>query len=366
MGTKNSMDTINKQSRLPQKLALLFGLPAALALVALVAGMAGDGGHPPLGAVLVLWAIYPTLTGYLSRAFLGSDFPSFFIMLLGLMEYPLVGFGLGSIIARAKAWTDRRTQIGAIAFLGYMSAQLAAHILLNLPVVNLKLVSHASPGVSEAAVDRLRRSGHTDSLPTLQQKLVEDLAHQGAFPRADLLDALTQLGGAKGWQDLVESRRLGVARSDARTWRFVINNVREMTNPAYAAPRGGVKSPYLRDEDIARLFDALALKLAEHLEVTADSEASLTLLTLMKGRQDLCSLYFEKVPNGLRDQVSQATYEIVGNLAAIKLGNLPDNAYSYQTYLSREEIVRIGREPAVIADEWAAWAKSDASPCHPQ
>ena len=360
------MNTVNRHTSLPQKLSLLFGLPAVLALVALAVDMTWGGGHPPLSAVLVSWAIYPTLTGYLSRAFLGSDYPSFFIMLLGLMEYPFVGFGLGSIIARAKAWTDRRTRVGVMAFLGYIGVQLAAHILLNLQIVNLKLVSHASPAVSEAAVDRIRESGDTDSLPTLQQKLVEELEHQGVFAGVNLLDTLTQLGGAKGWQDLLDSRRLGVAGHDARAWRYIINNVREMTNPAYAAPRGGVKSPYLRDEDIARLFDALARKLADHLEVTPDSEASLTLLTLMKGRPDLCSKYFDTVPNGLRDQLSQATYEIVGNLAAIKNGHLPDNAYSYQVYLSKEEIVRIGREQTSIAEEWAAWAKSDASPCHSQ
>ena len=69
------MDTINRPTRLPQKLSLLFGLPAAFALVVLAVDMAWGGGHPPLGAVLALWAIYPTLTAYLSRAFLGSDYP---------------------------------------------------------------------------------------------------------------------------------------------------------------------------------------------------------------------------------------------------------------------------------------------------
>lgn len=132
------MDTINRSTRLPRKLSLLFGLPAAFALVALAVDMAAGGGHPPLSAVLVVWAIHPTLTGYLSRAFLGSDYPSFFIMILGLMEYPLVGFGLGSIIARAKGWTDHRIRVGVIAFVSYVSLQLAAHILLNLQIVNLK------------------------------------------------------------------------------------------------------------------------------------------------------------------------------------------------------------------------------------
>lgn len=352
---------------LPQKLALLLGLPPALALVALAVDVTwGGGGHPPLGAVLVSWAIYPTLTGYLARVFLGSDFPPVFIMLLGLMEYPLVGFGLGSVIAQAKAWTDRRYRVGVIAFLSYMSVLLTAHVLLNLQSVNLKLLSHANPAVSAAAVDRIRESGDVASLPALQQQALGELEHQGFFTRDNLLDTLTQLGGAKGWQDLLESKRLGVAGQDARAWRFIIHNVRAMTEPAFADSRGGVTSPYLRDEDIARLFDALALRLAEHLEATADSEASLTLLSLMKDRADLCSKYFETVPNGLRDRMSQATLDIVGNLTAIKSGRPPDGVYNYQAFLSREEIVRIGREQTLVAEEWAAWAKSDAAPCRPQ
>jgi hypothetical protein len=326
--------------------------------------MAWGGGHPPLGAVLVFWTLYPTLTGYLSRAFSGSDFPSFFITLLGLMEYPLMGFGLGSIIARAKSWADHRTRVGVIALLTYMSAQLAAHVLLNLQVVNLQLVSHASPAVSNAAVDRIRESGDSASLPTLQQKFVEEFGRQGFLTGDNLLDTLTLLGGAKGWQDLLESGRLGVAGGDARTWRFVINNVRAMTNPPYADARGGIKSPYFRDADIARLIDALALRLAEHLEVTPDSEASLTLLTLMKERPDLCTKYLAIVPNGLRGQRSQATLEIVGTLAAMRSGQPAGSIYNAQAFLSREEIVRVGREQTAVANEWAAWAQSDASPCH--
>ena len=353
---------MDRRTRLPRVLALIFCLPPALALIAVAADMTWGGGHPPLGAVLVFWEIYPTLTGYLSRAFLGSDYPSYFLIFLALMEYPLVGFGLGAILARSKAGTDHRARVGIVVLLGYISAQLAAHVLLNLHVVNVQLLSHANPAVSEAAVDRIRNSGDIASLPALQQKAVEEFARQG-FAGPALLDALTQLGGAKGWQDLLESGRLGVAGRDARAWRGIIQNVREMTNPYYADSRGGVTSPYLREQDITRLFDALAMKLAEHLKGTADSEASLTLLTLMKGRPDLCSKYFEIVPNGLRDQVAQATLELVGNLAAIKTGRPPDNTYNYQVFLSRDEIAQIGREPTVVADAWAAWAKSDAAPC---
>ena len=276
-----------------------------------------------------------------------------------MLEYPLVGFGLGSVVARAKGWTDSRVRVGVVALFSYMSVQLAAHVLLNLRIVNVHLVSSASPSVSLAAVDRLRESGDVSSLPLLQQKFLDDLEKQGSLTSDKLLETLTQLGGAKGWQDLLESGRLGVSGRDARTWRFVINNVREMANPLYAAARGGVISPYLRDEDIARLTDALALKLAEDLEAAPDSEAALTLLTLMKERPDLCAKYLERVPNGLRDRMSQATYEIVAHLAAMKSGRPPGSTVN----LSKEEIFRIGREQALIADEWTAWARSDASAC---
>ena len=81
-------------------------------------------------------------------------------------------------------------------------------------------------------------SGDSAALPTLQHKLLGEIERQG-FPGDNLLDALTQLGGARGWQDLLETRRLGVAGRDARNWRFIINNVREMSSPYYAASRGG-------------------------------------------------------------------------------------------------------------------------------
>ena len=353
---------MDRRIGLPTRLALLFGLPPALVLAMLAGDMWGEG-HPPLGAVLASWAIYPTLTGYLSRAFLGSGYPSFPIVFLALMEYPLVGFGIGSLIARSTRRTGHYARIGVISFLCYMAALLAAHIALNLQAVNLQLVSHPNPVVSEAAVERIRTSGDSGALPTLQQKFLDDVERHG-HAGATLLDTLTQLGGARSWQDLLQSGRLGVAGQDARTWRFIIDNVREMLNPPYAAARGGVKSPYLREEDVSQLLDALARKLAERLNNAADSEAALTLLSVMKGRPDLCAKYFDSVPNGVRDKLSQATYELAGNLAAIKSGLLPDSRYNYQAFLSKNEIIRLGREQAAVAEEWAAWARSDAAPCH--
>ena len=237
--------------------------------------MIWGGGHPPLGAVLVLWEIYPTLTGYLSRVFAGSDFPSYPLIFLALMEYPLVGFGLGSIFSRAR--------VGTVVLLCYVSAQLAAHVLLNTHAVNVQLLSHANPAVSEAAVGRILDAGDIAAVPALQQRALEEIVRQG-YAGSTLLDALTQLGGAKGWQDLLENGRLGVAGRDARAWRGIIQNVREMTNPYYAESRGGVKSPYWRDQDIARLFDALVIRLTEHLKGTADTEASETLRMLTEAR----------------------------------------------------------------------------------
>jgi hypothetical protein len=83
----------------------------------------------------------------------------------------------------------------------------------------------------------------------------------------------------------------------------------------------------------------------------------------MKERPDLCSKYLSLVPNGLRGTFSQATLEVVGNLAAVKSGWPPDSVYNYETLLPREEIVRVGREQTAVVDEWATWAQSDASPC---
>jgi hypothetical protein len=151
--------------------------------------------------------------------------------------------------------------------------------------------------------------------------------------------------------------------SEAWAWRFIINNVREMTNPPYAASRGGVKSPYLGEGDISRLFDALALKLAERLKVAADSEASLTLLSVMKGRPDLCTKYFEFVPNGLRDRGQQAALDLVGILALMKAGRSADGKYDDQAMLVKNENMRFGQDPDAVAQEWAAWAKSATQPC---
>ena len=120
---------------LPRRLALLFGLLPALVLAVLAGDMLWGDGHPPLGAVLASWAVYPTLTGYLSRGFLGSGYPSFPIMLLAFLEYPLVGFGIGSLVARSTGWTGHHARIGAISLLCYVAAQLAAHIVLNLLAV---------------------------------------------------------------------------------------------------------------------------------------------------------------------------------------------------------------------------------------
>ena len=179
-----------------------------------------------------------------------------------------------------------------VALLLYVSAQGIAHLLLNLQSVNIRLIAAANPGVSMAAVNRIRESGDPDALPALQQKLVADFERDGTLEAA-MLDALTLLGGARGWQDLLESGRLGVTGPAVRAWRFIAENVRSMANPLFAESRGGVPSRDFSDEGIARLFDALARALAGRLQAAPDSEASLTLLAVMKERPDLCRKYFE-------------------------------------------------------------------------
>jgi hypothetical protein len=61
-------------TRRSKALWLLLGLPAALLLAALASDLIWGGGHPSLSAVLLFWASYPTLAGYLSRELLGTDF----------------------------------------------------------------------------------------------------------------------------------------------------------------------------------------------------------------------------------------------------------------------------------------------------
>ena len=82
---------------LPFGLALLFALLPVIGAVTLFLGL--GGGHPSLGGVLVMGAAVPTLAAYLSRALEGSDFPSPLFLVLGALEYPLVGYGVGSLAA---------------------------------------------------------------------------------------------------------------------------------------------------------------------------------------------------------------------------------------------------------------------------
>jgi hypothetical protein len=232
---------------------------------------------------------------------------------------------------------------------------------LNLQSVNLRLMADANPAVSIAAVDRIRESGDAAAVPALQLKLVEDFERHGNID-AGLLDALTVLGGARGWQDLLDSGRLGVTGPAARAWRFIVENVRAMANPLFAEARGGVKSPDFRDEDIARLFDSLALELSERLQAAPDSEASLTLLSVMKERPDLCRKYFEFVPIGLRDATPQAAVDLVRSLALMKAGPSADFKYDYQAMITNNEMSRFARERDAVAEEWIAWAKPN-TPC---
>jgi hypothetical protein len=340
---------------------ILIGVPAVLLLAVFAFDSIWGGGHPPLSAVLVFWGLHPTLTLYLSRALLGFDFPSTPWMLLGLLEYALVGVGFASLIAKSKGRAIAGARSAIVALFIYMSAQFTAHLLLNLPSVNFWLLANANPAVSIAAASRIRDSGDADAVPALQQKLMEDFNREGRLD-AGLLDALTVLGGARGWQDLLDSGRLGMAGPAARAWRSIAENVRAMANPLFAEARGGVQSADLRDEDIARFFDSLALALAERLKTAPDSEASLTLLSVMRERLDLCRKYFEFVPIGLRDAGQQAAVDVVRSLALMKAGPAADFKYDYQAMISNDETSRFARDHEAVAEEWITWAKSNA-PC---
>jgi len=114
-----------------------------------------------LSAVLVYWALYPTLTGYLSRALLGSDFPSAFLVLLGLMEYPLVGFGLAWLKSRSQAQARHRARLGLIVLLIYAGAQLGAHFLLNQPPVPLITSFYSARNATAGSIRAARRAGRS-------------------------------------------------------------------------------------------------------------------------------------------------------------------------------------------------------------
>ena len=134
-----------------------------------------------------------------------------------------------------------------------------------------------------------------------------------------------------------------------------------VANPLFAEARGGVKSPDFGAEDIARLFDSLARELAERLQAAADSEASLTLLAVMRERPDLCRKYFEFVPIGLRDATPQAAVDLVRSLALMKAGPSADFKYDYQAMIMNNEMSRFARERAAVAEEWIAWARTQSS-----
>ena len=352
--------TQTRPATLPQVLAILFALVPAIAVVMLVLGP--GGGHPTLGGVLFMWAAVPTLAAYLSRALEGSDFPSALFLIVAALEYPLVGYGVGSLVARVKSSSGGG--LGIFLLVAYIAAQLGAHLVLNQQAVNVRLLADPNPGVSNAAVARLAASGDGGAVPALQDRFMQTFERYGNADEA-LIQTLTQLGGAKGWQDLLESGRLGVRKNEARMWRFIIRNVRDMADPEYAVMHGADKTAYLGDEDIARLSAALAGRLAEALLVTPDSDASLTLVAVMKGQRDLCAKYFVLVPNGLRDQSSRdrTNVELARVLAAIKQGQSPDTTDVFLGALTQEDATRLAQEPAVVADEWASWAASEAAPC---
>ena len=345
------------RSKLPW---LLGGVPAVLLLVVFVLDSIAGGGHPSLSAVLLVWGLYPTLTLYLSRALSGSEFLSPLLLVLGFVEYAVVGVGLAALIARSKGRVAGAPLAAGVLVI-YLGAQITAHVLLNLQSVNVRLMADANRAVSAAAVDRIRESGNEDAIPVLQQKLLEDFERQGDI-ETGLLDALTVLGGARSWQDLLESGRPGVTGPAARAWRFIVENVRAMANPQFAEARGGVRSPDFRDEDIARLFDSIALALSERLKTAPDSEASLALLSVMKERPDLCQKYFAFVPIGLRDSTPQAAVDLVRSLALMKAGHSADFKYDYQAMITKNEMSRFAQDRDAVAEEWIAWGKAN-TPC---
>ncbi len=128
---------------------LLFVLPAAVLLLAFAADLIGGGGHPPLSALILSWALYADVYGLLSRSLLG---PLFSIACLRASWPDRIPWwvSLASMSALSRVRITRGiTKFGVIALLVYVGAQLAAHVLLNLESVNLRLLSPCEPGGCE-------------------------------------------------------------------------------------------------------------------------------------------------------------------------------------------------------------------------
>ena len=349
--------------RRPRAHTLVGAALGALLLAVIAFDQIWGGGHPSLTAVLLFWAILPTLTGYLSRALLGLDFPPLPIALVSLLEYPFVILGVVSALRRPHVRSARLATIGIVLVVAYVGAHATARIVLNLQSVNLRLVTHPNQAVASAAVDRLRGSGDEAAIPVLQQCLLELHARQGWVDN-NTLDTLTSLGGTRGWEELLNSGRLSVAGPDARTWRAIVQSVREMSgNPYYAEARGGVKTDHLGEHDVAQLFAALARALSAHLGTAADGEAALTLMAIIKGRPDLCAMHLAVVPNGLRDKTAQAASDLVAVLTMAKAGPATDGNYDRQAALVRNEQTRLYAERDAVFNEWSEWAKSPTALC---
>ena len=154
----------------PLFLGLLFALLPVIASVTLVLGI-GGGGHPSLGGVFMVGTTVPTLAAYLSRALEGTDFPSPLFLVLGALEYPLVGYGIGSLVAHVKSSSSHLR--GILLLVAYIAAQLGAHVALNQQSVNLRLLADPNRGVSRAAVARLAASGDGGAVPALQDRFMQ-------------------------------------------------------------------------------------------------------------------------------------------------------------------------------------------------
>src|SRR4029079_9578855 len=111
--------------------------------------------------------------------------------------------------------------LGISLLVAYIAAQLGAHVVLNQQAVNVRLLANPNPGVSNAAVAPLAASCDSGAVPALQDRFMQTFERYGNADEA-LIQTLTQLGGAKGWQDLLESGRLGVRKHEARMWGFII------------------------------------------------------------------------------------------------------------------------------------------------
>ena len=157
---------VDGRTRRSKPLWLFLALLAALLIAVYTFESIAGGGHPSQRSAPLLGLVSNT-DGISLAGAIGPRLPA---------DAPVVHWPAGIPAGRYRTgFTDRQIpgrggpRAAIVALLIYASAQVAAHFVLNLQSVNLRLIRHENPAVSIAAVHRIRESGNAAAVPALQQ-----------------------------------------------------------------------------------------------------------------------------------------------------------------------------------------------------